>query len=209
LIDGSALFLASSGRFSEPRRLNYFALVDLLESRVPSLHAATADGGDSLWTMWTSADPSNSGQTKFLEFAQQRLRWQVRSVLPSQAFIVEPDALFGIGSDGTKAGRLTRFDASIAFAMGRLAESHRLVVISDSYALRDPMVRVSEIWGVKNGRCVRAFFGQASDPRWRGRRTSEFDPEFIDFDEHQLELFGVDGREEVQRPAQQPGQPIF
>src|SRR5262249_47789348 len=148
------------------------------------------DGGDSIWSMWTSADPSNAGQTKFLEFAEQRLRWHVRASFPSQSFMVEPDALFGIGADSTKSARLLRFDASIAFAMGRLADTHRIVVVSDSFTLRDAMMRVNEHWGNTNGRCVHAFFGQACDPRWRTVKRSDVEPKFIDLDDHQLELFG-------------------
>lgn len=208
LIDGSALFLASASRIMDGRRLNYFALVDLLVREVEGLKTPS-ESTDSIWTMWTSADPSNAGQSKFLEFAEQRLRWQVRASLPWQSFVIEPEALFGLNADTAKSGRLVRFDTSIAFAMGRLAESHRLIVVSDSFTLRESMIRVNEHWGAEHGPCVHAFFGQACDPRWRTVRKSSGDPLFIDLDDHQAELFGLETSEEVRRPAAQPGQPIF
>lgn len=207
LIDGSALFLASVSRSMDGRRLNYFAFAEVLTQRLPGLKMP-GPGSDSIWTMWTSADPANAGQSKFLEFAEQRLRWQVRASMPWQSFVIEPETLFGLNADATKSGRLVRFDTSIAFAMGRLAETHRLIVVSDSFTLREPMMRVNEHWGAKHGPCVHAFFGQACDARWRSVRKSTEEPEFIDLDEHQAELFGVES-EEVRRPAAQPGQPIY
>ncbi len=206
LIDGSALFLAS--RAPEERRLNYLALRDLLVREVEGLKDPSA-ANDSIWTMWTAADPSNLGQAKFLEFAEQRLSWHVRRTLPWQAFMIEPDALFGIsGSDAVKASRLMRFDAQIAFAMGRLAETHRLVVITDSYALCDPIMRINENWGAEHGRCVLSFFGHACDPRWRAALKTPYAPKFIDFDDYEPELFGIE-RKEVKLPEARPGQLVF
>lgn len=207
LIDGSALFLASASRIMDGRRLNYFALIELLTRQIQGLRAP-GESADSIWTMWTSADPSNAGQSKFLEFAEQRLRWQVRASMPWQSFVIEPEALFGVNADAAKSGRLVRFDAPIAFAMGRLADTHQLIVVSDSFTLRESMLRVNEHWGTQHGSCVHAFFGQACDPRWRSVRKSDLDPVFVDLDEHQAELFGLES-EEVKRPAAQPGQPIF
>ena len=191
LIDGSALFLENP----EEKRLNYFALNEVLVSRVPGLQLPIPNGA-SIWSMWTAADSRNAGQMKFLEFAEQRLHWSVRTVPPRLAFTVEPEALFGIGSaDASRFGRLIRFDAPIAFAMGRLAESHRLVVVSDSFALASTMARVNEHWGADNNRCALAFFGRACDQRWRGVLRDEFAPEFIDLDDHQSKLFGIEEKE--------------
>jgi hypothetical protein len=207
LIDGSALYLATASRATESRRLNYFALVEVLVRefgvRPPS------DNGSSIWTMWTSADPGNAGQSKFLDFAEQRLRWQVRSMYPSQAYMIEPETMFGIGVDSTKSGRLLRFDAQIAFAMGRLAESHRLVVVSDSFPLRDAMLRVNENWARTTEGCGRAFFGQSSETRWLTTRHTDFDAPFLDLDRFHDELFGGEPREEEKRPVQRPGHPVF
>jgi len=87
LIDGSALFLASSSRNPEGRRLNYFGLIDLLVSNIEGLRPPSPDA-ESVWSMWTSADPGNAGQSKFLDFAANRLRWQIRATHPSQAFMM-------------------------------------------------------------------------------------------------------------------------
>ncbi len=206
LIDGSALFLASPS--PEEHRLNYFALMEVLVERVPGLQQP-GKGRDSIWAMWTAAEPRNAGQVKFLEFAEQRLHWQVRPSRPAQSFMIEPEALFGIGTtEMGRANRLIRFDAPIAFAMGRLAQTHRLVVITDSYSLFEPMARINENWGAKNGKCVLAFFGQACDMRWRAAFRSPDAPEFIDFDEYQPKLFGIEERE-VHSPARQPGPFVF
>lgn len=212
LIDGSALYFASAAR-ADGRRLSYPELSNLLVKQIvglePAIMPELAVAHDSIWSMWTSAAPGNPGQTKFLEFAEQRLCWHVRTSFPSQSYMVEPDTLFGIGADTTKANRLLRFDAQIAFAMGRLAQTHRLVIVSDSYSLRDPIERVNEAWGQKHGNCVLAFFGQSYDSRWRRARDSKWAPDFIDFDDYHAELFGADVEKEVSRPAAQPGQIVF
>lgn len=192
LVDGSALFLAS--RTLEERKLNYFALMDILTNHpdLPGL-AASGEASDCIWTMWTAADPRNSGQTKFLDFVEQQLRWEVRGILPYQAYMVEPEVLFGLGELPPKAKRLIRFDAQIAFAMGALGQDYRLVVISDSFALYDSMVRVNENWHA--GRSTLAFFGHACDPRWRSALVGPSAPGFIDLDEYQTEIFGIQEQE--------------
>ncbi|MRD49360.1 hypothetical protein GHT07_18955 [Caenimonas koreensis DSM 17982] len=202
LIDGSALYLASAHR-PDNQRLNYPVFVDVLAFKVPGLHPAGEGEPKSIWSMWTSADPSNSSQTRFLDFAEKRLQWEVRACRPWQAHVVSPDLLFGVGADLAKANRLMRFDTSIAFAMARLCDTHRVIVVSDSFALREPIARVNE-YLPKHGKVVLAFFGQALDPRWRGNLQDPFSPEFIDLDDHESELFGVPNQE-VREPEKRSG----
>lgn len=208
LADGSAVFLAAVRHADGDRKLDYYALRDFLCRAVPGLNPP-GPSTNSKWVMWTAADPTNVGQAKFLEFAEQRLGWEIRKTPPSQAFTIEPSTLFGVGgsSEPAKSSRLIRFDAAIAFAMGRLAESHNLIVLSDSYALREPIARIN---GRPDGRCVLAFFGHALDPRWlaalRGHRTEDgIEDRFIDLDADAAKLFGL-AEQEVVRPTQRPGE---
>lgn len=206
LIDGSALYTAQPG--SDERRLNYVGFSDVLAREIPGLELA-GDRGSCVWTMWTSADSRNQGQMKFLEFAEQRLGWEVRTSAPHQSFVVEPQALFGMGqTDPSRTGRLMRFDAPIAFAMGRLAQSHRLVVVSDSFALASTMFRVNEHWGGGEDDCVLAFYGRTLDSRWRQALRREHSPRLVDLDDFQRELFGIEEME-VRSPAREPGSLVF
>jgi hypothetical protein len=96
------------------------------------------------------------------------------------------------------ADRLTRFDTSIAYMIGRLATTHQIIVVSDSFALAEPMVRAHFV-RAKSGnpgsapRNVLAFFGRALDPRWHGFLHNvghEDSIEFLDLDQHEDWLFG-------------------
>jgi hypothetical protein len=194
LVDGSALFLASrlhgEGAEGSPR-LDYNALIDVLTREVEGLlRPMTSD--DSVWVMWTAASPNNEGQTKFLDFVARELHWEVRRYFPSQAFVFEPASVFGIGGgEGTKTSRLIRFDAQIAFAMGRLANEYKIVVVSDSYSLYDPMTRISEI--AENP--TLAFFGRDLDPRWHSALKSDV-PRFVDLEHFESELYNIPRKEE-------------
>lgn len=205
LIDGSALFAAVS---NEDRRLDYFGLTNALVSQIEGLQRP---GPTSLspWTMWTSADPRNQGQTKFLEFARDRLFWDVRTTPPSQSFMIEPVDIFGISPPETaRLGRLIRFDAQIAFAMGRLAETHKLVIVSDSFPLASNIALINEHWGARTGGCVFAFFGHRLDSRWRNLMRNASSIRFVDLDDFQSELFGVEPQE-VRPPALEPGKLVY
>ncbi len=189
LIDGSALFLAARS-IQEDRSLDYRALVQILLECVQSLEPPRPDRGGSPWVMWTSASPQNPGQTKFLHFAERELNWEVRSFAPADSFMVEPSTILGISADPRSAGRLVRFDASIAFAAGRLADRHRLIIVSDSFALSDTLARTVSIAGPLN-RPILAFFGSALDARWQRLLRRKQEPlEFIDLDLYENRLFG-------------------
>ncbi len=187
LVDGSALYL-SAKNFYEGRQLNYPALVELLTSKIDGL---LPPGPESRWVMWTASSPQNVGQGRFLDFAEQELRWSVRRFSPAESFTIEPAALVGLSPDKGAASRLTRFDASIAFAIGRLAEQSRLVVLSDSFALAEPLRLASQIGLETGNRPVLAFFGRALDSRWPGVLRKEAQAiEFIDLDDFEAVLFG-------------------
>jgi hypothetical protein len=182
LIDGSAMYMATRDLY-EGRQLDYQAFVRALCAK-----AGVQPGGqgNTRWVMWTSASAQNEGQSRFLDFAKNDLRWQVRSFLPADSFMVEPSSIRD--DSPTTRNRLVRFDASIAFAIGRLAEDNRLVVVSDSFALSQPMLLARSL---NSEPPVLAFFGRALDKRWHGllrRGPSETVP-FVDLDEEQL--FGV------------------
>lgn len=188
LVDGSALFLANRA-LHEGHQLNYRGLVSLLVDEVPGLSAPGEPG--AVWTMWTAASAQNEGQSRFLEFAERELRWDVRRFNPANSYMVEPTMLLGWSSDSRSANRLVRFDASIAFAIGRLAEQYSpLVVVSDSFALEDPLRRAARL-SPEAAPISLAFFGRALDSRWQGVLRKEHPFTFIDFDEYEDKLFGI------------------
>lgn len=202
LVDGSALYFASRS-FGQGKSIDYRALVDLLCRLVPGLVPAHRDSTDR-WVMWTAAAQDNPGQNRFLEFAQKDLGWSVRKYAPPDSFMVEPLFVLGSasGADSKLATRLIRFDASIAFAMGRLAETHRFVVISDSFAISDSLIRAAKAANRPASDCYMCYFGRALDPRWQRhlRSDAEYVPTFIDLDEHVSKLFGLK-EEEVEDAA--------
>lgn len=186
LVDGSSLYLAARSLYEDP--LNYHGLVSLLLEKVPDLTEPGQQGAK--WTMWTSASAQNQGQSRFLDFAERDLRWRVRRFSPADSYMVEPTMLLGWSADSRSASRLVRFDASIAFAIGRLAENHTpLVVVSDSFALEDPLRRAASV--SPKSSFYLAFFGRALDSRWHGVLRSERRVEFIDFEKHEHRLFDI------------------
>lgn len=192
LIDGSALFLGARTLY-EGRQLDYRALVRLLVERCEGVTAPALSGGHSRWVMWTSAAPQNQGQARFLDFAENELHWEIRAFAPADSFMVEPVAVLGLSAESKSAGRLVRFDASIAFALGRLAETHRLVVVTDSFAISDPLLRAAQLAPEGAPRPVLASFGRALDGRWLRvlRNQSEAAPVLLDLDDFESGLFGA------------------
>lgn len=193
LIDGSALFLTVRS-LPESRSLDYRALVDLLIEQVPGLEAATPRGGKSHWVMWTAASPQNEGQNRFLDFAEGQLHWEVRRVPPVESFLIDPSQL-GVSNENRPAvNRLLRFDAAIAFALGRLVDTHRVIVVSDGYSIAEPLARASAIAGGDSTRTpILSFFGRSLDPRWQRLllKKDPTAPRFIDLDDHEELLFGL------------------
>jgi hypothetical protein len=202
LIDGSALFLAIRA-FGEGRSLDYRAFIDTLCSTIPGLVPPNGNHRDdsSHWVMWTSWSPENGGQNKFLEFAEMELLWTVRRISPSDSFLIDPSSMLGPTPDAKVVSRLTRFDSPISFAMGRVAEDRRLILVSDSYSLAEPMARAHQIRmkRFKASNAV-AFFGRALDPRWpRALREQSSHIDLVDLDDHEAALFGGHGKEAKRR----------
>lgn len=199
-VDGSALFLAAR-QSGDGRPLDYRQCTEVLCEQVEGLLAAGREEGGmhSTWVMWTSASADNAGQNRFLEFAEKELLWAVRRVNPSDSFMVDPSSVVGLIGDPRATSRLIRFDSQISFAMGRLAESHRIVVVSDSYPLAASLERARQLRRTSQGNNVLAFFGRALDPRWQRllRSREGVGIDFIDFDEYESRLFG--GGKEVRR----------
>lgn len=195
LIDGSALYLATRSLY-EGSQLDYRELIDVLVDQVQGVKPPLAN--DAHWVMWTAASAQNAGQTRFLDFAENQLRWSVRRFSPVDSYMVEPTSLIGMSGDSRTSNRLMRFDASIAFAIGRLAgPTCRIVVLSDSYALADPLIRAGRVCKTKP---TVAFFGRAIDSRWpRALRSSNAQVDFLDLDEFEFQLFGAPEEEVVQQ----------
>lgn len=131
------------------------------------------------WIMWTATSPRNEGQGRFLKHVHA-LGWDIRSFSPADSFMVDPVTTLSL-STGSKIGeRLTRFDASIAYMIGRLAEDCQIILLSDSFALAEPLVRAAKTrYEAERRRAdedarepsqmppnILAYFGRALDPRW-------------------------------------------
>lgn len=208
-IDGSALYQASKSVAEGSFKLNYRVLVDVLCREIDGLSPSDPLSKGSVWTMWTAASPENSGQSNFLEFVDRELHWEVRKTFPSQSFVVEPSAVLGLGgSDSSRLARLIRFDASIGFAIGRLSESHRIVVVSDSFPLCEPLTRVGAHFAQTTDQPVIAFFGRAMDSRWHLAVGKDDAIKLINLDEHEAELFGMP-RKEIEAPTRSVGSLVF
>lgn len=200
-VDGSALFLAVRA-LGDGRSLDYRGLMDILCEQVPGLAKSGAGDEGTQWVMWTSAAPDNAGQNRFLEFAEKELLWTVRRVPPADSFMVDPAGALGLTQDSRVSSRLVRFDAAISFAIGRVASTHRVVVVSDSFPLADSMQRATWFRASTTVPNVLSFFGRAIDARWQ--RLLREDPVksgvvLVDLDEFEGRLFG--GGKEVSRRA--------
>lgn len=183
-MDAGAVFFAIR-EMHEGAQLNYPQLMQLLSRQGFPLPTGQPSG--AMWVLWSSAVAANAGQIRFLQFAERELGWNVRRFSPADSYMVDPAGLGG--SDPKLANRLMRFDASIAFAIGRVATDHRIAVISDSFALAEPLLRAARTVGQRN---VLAFFGRLLDPRWQRllRDDAGKSVEFLDLDEDEEFLFG-------------------
>src|SRR5262245_24206732 len=104
LVDGTALFLATR-TLEREKNLDYLAL----DQRVRM--AAKVKSFD-LALFFTSFDPNNDGQRKFLAFVNDRLGWNVDSVHTNEAVLRPPPSVSG---DVVEPRPFVRFDARIAF----------------------------------------------------------------------------------------------
>src|SRR5688500_1813595 len=95
LFDGSALYMAARTLY-ENRQLDYHGFIRLLTTKT----GVRPPGPNSRWVMWTSASAQNAGQTRFLDFAEHELQWEVRRVNPADSYIVEPSLIMD-ASQGT------------------------------------------------------------------------------------------------------------
>jgi hypothetical protein len=186
-MDAGAVFFAVRD-MHENQQLSYPALMDLLAKRGFPLPGHSED--DHPWVMWSAAVSQNPGQMRFLQYAERELRWRVRRFAPADGYMVDP---LNIGVMGESRNRLMRFDASIAFAIGRIAADHRIAVITDSFAVAEPLLRAARLSRETN---VIAFFGRLLDARWQGllraeRRDEGVPIELVDLDEYDEQLFGV------------------
>lgn len=151
LVDGSALFFGQRA-VSPDKSLDYSVLQEMLIQR--DSHGWPARPA----YFFTAADEANEKQAKFHLMISGQLGWTVRQVVPPEANTV--NALL---SDST--ARIIRFDALIAYAMGRLAgreDVSRIFVISDSWPLasciKDCIGRGTPV--------TVCFFGDCIDQRW-------------------------------------------
>jgi hypothetical protein len=176
LIDGTALYFRSREGRSE--RLDYEALARALQPNA----ASTLDPA----VFFTTYDPQHEGQAKFLTFLQTRLRWKVETRPIWDADPLPRDAPW---ERSERRNEFIRFDSSIAFALGRLLERRdRIIVVSDSFALEQPMLAAAEY---NQAEIVLAFFGRQLDQRWLPIvKTGDSKISFWDLDESTEALFG-------------------
>lgn len=177
LIDGTALYFRS--REGRSDRLDYEAL-----DRVLAEKAGVAAFDPSLF--FTTYDAQNEGQAKFLTFLRTRLHWKDECRPVWDADPLPKDAPW---ERTERRNEFIRFDASLAFALGRLVDRRdRVVVVTDSFALEQPMLAAGEY---QRAEIVLAFFGRQLDQRWlpviQGGKTRI---KFWDLDEYSQQIFG-------------------
>lgn len=177
LIDGTALYFRS--REGRGERLDYEALNRTLLER-----AKVSSFDPALF--FTTYDAQNEGQAKFLAFLRSRLHWKDE---PRPVWDADPLPKDAPWERGERRNEFIRFDAPIAFALGRLVERRDIIiVVTDSFALEQPMLAASEY---KNTEIVLAFLGHQLDPRWLSVvRGGDSSVQFWDLDESAESLFG-------------------
>jgi hypothetical protein len=183
LFDGTALYFRSREIYPERERLDYEALSRELLRR-PLQGKGPASSFDPA-LFFTTFDPQNEGQAKFITFLHSRLHWRVE---PRPVWDADPLPKDAPWERGAGRNEFVRFDAPIAFALGRLVDRcDRIVVVTDSFALEQPMSAAAQYGKAE---IVLAFFGSQLDPRWmQVIRTSRGNVEFWDLDESPT-LFG-------------------
>ena len=198
LMDGSALFFAARDLYPGIP-LNYEELTNCLREAAwspefgcanqstgpcgifpPAIQPAALDYPPrTSWIMWAATSPKNEGQGRFLKHVHG-LGWDIRSFSPADSFMVDPVTTLSLAAGSRIGERMTRFDASIAYMIGRLAETCQIVLLSDSFALAEPLVRAAKSRYEAERRNAKAedreprqmppnilsFFGRALDPRW-------------------------------------------
>lgn len=178
-IDGTALYFRSREGRSEGERLDYEALNRHLRTM-----AGVAVFDPAIF--FTTYDSQNEGQAKFIAFLRNRLQWEVETRPVWDADPLPKDAPW---ERGERRNEFIRFDAPIAFALGRLVGRRDcVIVVTDSFAVEQPMLAAG---GYGSTRVVLAFFGQQLDPRWLPVVKGGDDRvEFWDLDEVDESLFG-------------------
>ncbi|MGA2441049.1 MAG: hypothetical protein ABSH08_08825 [Tepidisphaeraceae bacterium] len=175
LVDGSALFFGQRAA-SPDRNLDYTVLLDLMQRH-----------GQHQWParpayFFTAADEANEKQAKFHQMIQGQLGWTVRQMPPHEAVVSNT-----LLNDGPS--RIIRFDALIAYSLGRLAgrpDVSRVFIISDSWPLaaciKDCVGRGTPV--------TVCFFGDFIDTRFH-KLFREYDASKLDFLdlEHEPRLF--------------------
>jgi hypothetical protein len=178
LVDGTALYFRS--REGRSDRLDYEAL-----NRVLTEKAGVSSFDPALF--FTTYDAQNEGQAKFLTFLRTRIHWKDE---PRPVWDADPLPKDAPWERSERRNEFIRFDAPIAFALGRLVDRRdRIVVVTDSFALEQPMLAASEY---SKAEIVLAFFGRQLDQRWLPIVQPGGRIKFWDLDEDSEALFGRD-----------------
>jgi hypothetical protein len=174
--DNTATYLQS--RAIQPdRNLNYARLDEIIRARSGIDHF-------DLRILFSTFDERNEGQSKFLAF-RKSLGWEIVTVDPREAAVRAPSNVSQLDLSS-----LVRFDAQIAYCLGRLAgKFDHVVVLSDSYSLYAPMLETVE----RQTEVTLCFFGQCLDGRW-SKHLHKVKPQinWIDLDREQGDLFGAE-----------------
>lgn len=172
LVDGTRLFFAARA-VSPQKTLNYEDLDEvLLDFFKANYHWDEA-------ILYSTFDPKNEKQVRFLDFIENKIQWKVQ-----RAHVADVDPM-GLEDSGDVKSRL-RFDAHISQKLGRLGQSVRgeeivnVCIVSDSY----PLLPISR--GVEELDIKFAFFSRVADKRWK-RQMREID--YLDLEDHYERLF--------------------
>jgi hypothetical protein len=149
LIDGS--FGHTVARSFASSRPDYRVFVNFVIGQLVSAGERDVSPETVAVHLWTSAPiGEHEGFRRFVRFLEDQLRFKVYSTVGSQSYladlrnVLEPPLL-------EKANqRLQRHDVLIAYVIGRLADSHRLAVFSDSVGVADVLAAAARKRGGRN-----------------------------------------------------------
>jgi hypothetical protein len=160
IADLTGLYAASKALFGKKANLEYGKLNSYIKNSIGVEEWDYALG-------FTLIDFKNDKQKRFVSFLEEGLGWNINCL---NVLELLP------GEDGARY----RFDANIAFTLGKLAPEHNnIVIITDSYALAEPLLDLAS-----RGKTVSvAFFNTNMDPRWFRRLFYDEKVGFIDLHE--------------------------
>lgn len=197
-IDGTALYLALRQMSGY---LDYSKLAALLTKKFDRgedshcrLFMPRSRVGSSIWNFWTSCSSTNEGQIEFLRVIEETIGIGVSAYPPAICSPIPLDAPYVTTGSDNMLKAVMRFNAQIAYAMGRVAETHRIILMTDSFGMLEPLIRCQHVSkSTSSGKIemnTLVFFKNSLDPRW-STSIQEYGGklfDFFDLEEHTVDI---------------------